>query len=54
VLIESSLKGTLELQVSFLFGFWRGDRVWGAEFQDSVSLWSPDCPRTHSIDQAGL
>jgi hypothetical protein len=23
-------------------------------FQDRVSLSSPDCPRTHSVDQAGL
>jgi hypothetical protein len=23
-------------------------------FQDRVSLYSPGCPRTHSVDQAGL
>jgi hypothetical protein len=23
-------------------------------FQDKVSLYSPGCPRTHSVDQAGL
>jgi hypothetical protein len=23
-------------------------------FQDRVSLYSSDCPRTHSVDQAGL
>ena len=23
-------------------------------FQDRVSLYSPDCPGTHSVDQAGL
>lgn len=23
-------------------------------FQDSVSLWSPDCPRTQYVDQSGL
>jgi hypothetical protein len=23
-------------------------------FQDSISLCSPGCPRTHSVDQAGL
>jgi hypothetical protein len=26
--------------------------VWG--FQDRVSLYSPGCPGTHSVDQAGL
>jgi hypothetical protein len=33
------------LRFSFVFGF---------VFQDSVSLCSPGCPRTHSVDQAGL
>jgi hypothetical protein len=29
--------------------------VWfGLVFQDSVSLCSPGCPGTHSVDQAGL
>jgi hypothetical protein len=26
----------------------------GGEFQDRVSLCSPGCPGTHSVDQAGL
>jgi hypothetical protein len=28
--------------------------VWFGFFQDSVFLCSPDCPGTHSVDQAGL
>jgi hypothetical protein len=32
----------------FSFGFWF------LVFQDRVSLCSPGCPRTHSVDQAGL
>jgi hypothetical protein len=31
-----------------VFGFWR--QVFG----DRVSLYSPGCPGTHSVDQAGL
>ena len=34
----------------FCFGL-----VWfGLVFRDRVSLYSPDCPGTHSVDQAGL
>jgi hypothetical protein len=27
---------------------------WGGGFRDRVSLCSPGCPGTHSVDQAGL
>jgi hypothetical protein len=46
----------LFLVVFLVFGFW----VWGFGFlflfffQDRVSLCSPGCPGTHSVDQAGL
>jgi hypothetical protein len=37
--------------VFFLFvWFW----FWSLVFQDRVSLHNPGCPRTHSVDQAGL
>jgi hypothetical protein len=39
--VVSYLKGVL-----FFFSFFF--------FRDSVSLYSPDCPWTHSVDQAGL
>jgi hypothetical protein len=32
-----------------------GGLVWfGLVFRDRVSLYSPGCPGTHSVDQAGL
>jgi hypothetical protein len=34
----------------FLFWFW----FWFLVFRDRVSLYSPGCPGTHSVDQAGL
>jgi hypothetical protein len=48
-----SLGGRPALFFSFLFFllllFWGG---WGV--RDRVSLCSPGCPETHSVDQAGL
>jgi hypothetical protein len=35
-----------------LFGFW--GLHWVLAFRDRVSLISPGCPGTHSVDQAGL
>jgi hypothetical protein len=36
----------MERAVGFFF-------FWGGGFQDSVSLYSPGCPGTHFVDQAG-
>jgi hypothetical protein len=36
----------ISLSLSFFF--------WGGGFQDRVSLYSPDCPGTRFVDQAGL
>jgi hypothetical protein len=33
-----------------VFCFW----FFGLVFQDSISLYSPGCPGTHSVDQASL
>jgi hypothetical protein len=33
---------------------WFGLVWFGLVFRDRVSLCSPDCPETHSVDQAGL
>jgi hypothetical protein len=39
------------MDINFLFFFWCfGFLVFG----DRVSLYSPGCPETHSVDQAGL
>ena len=36
------------------FGFWFVCLLGWLVFQDRVSLYSPGCPETHSVDQAGL
>jgi hypothetical protein len=33
---------------------WYFGLVWFLVFQDRVSLYSPGCPGTHFVDQAGL
>jgi hypothetical protein len=41
--------------VLFCFGlFWFGLVWFGLVFCDRVSLYSPGCPETHFVDQAGL
>jgi hypothetical protein len=41
--------------VLFWFGLvWFGLVWFGLVFRDRVSLYSPGCPGTHSVDQAGL
>jgi hypothetical protein len=38
-----------------VFGFWfLVFGFWFLVFQDRISLCSPGCPGTHSVDQAGL
>jgi hypothetical protein len=55
-----SFLGFLFVRLFFGFGFvfWFGlvwfGLVWFLVFRDKVSLYSPGCPGTHSVDQAGL
>jgi hypothetical protein len=46
--VEQYLLSYLSFSLSF---FWGGG---GLVFQDRVSLYSPGCPGTHSVDQADL
>jgi hypothetical protein len=49
------IKKSLDLFILFVFCFFFCDRVsFFLVFRDSVSLYSPGCPGTHSVDQAGL
>jgi hypothetical protein len=49
------LKLEVKLEGNFEFvGFFVVVVVFVLFFRDRVSLYSPDCPGTHSVDQAGL
>jgi hypothetical protein len=48
------LLNTFSVLVLVLFLVWFGLVWFGLVFQDRVSLCSPGCPGTHSVDHAGF